>query len=106
MPRTKDPERRDNTLLEAILTVQSDTSEIKTNQAVQGEKIGNIESHLEKLNGKVATQEANTSTLKSAVDILINKEGQRSKIEWLTIENLFKLGFALLLAFLLYRAGI
>ena len=103
MPR-KEIER--NSVLEKLDKIQETTSSIQTTIAVNSEKIGNIEDHLKMLNGKVATQEANGNTMRSAVDILINKEGNRSRIEWLTIENVFKLGFGILLAYLLYKAGI
>lgn len=106
MPRRTQPERRDNTILEAVLNVQADTSEIKTIQAVQGEQINQIIKHQETLNGKVATQESNGNTLRTAVDLLISKEQSRSKLEWLTIENIVKGIFAIAIAYLLYRAGI
>lgn len=117
MPRTTTPERRDNSILDAILSVQADTSEIKTTIAINSERIANINDHLAKLNGKVAAQEANGNSYKTIQDTqtrilqeLVTKDEQRdanrSKLTWLTIENIFKAIFGIAIAYLLYKAGL
>jgi hypothetical protein len=63
-------ERRDNTLLNAILEIQKDTSEIKTSQAVAASKLIDVEDHLKTLNSKVATQEARQQELGSTQTLL------------------------------------
>lgn len=77
----------------------------------------NIEKHLSILNGKVATQESFTRTLHTSLDLQsstlsglvdkdkINREN-RSKLTWLTIENIFKLVFGIAIAYLLFKAGL
>jgi hypothetical protein len=91
--------------------------EILKNLATNTEATKNIEKHLVTLNGKVATQESFTQTLKTAQDLtsatvqsMVDKDRRKSdnnsKIAWLTIENIFKLVFGLAITYLLYKAGI
>jgi hypothetical protein len=90
---------------------------IATDLATNTEATKNIEKHLVTLNGKVAAQESFTRTLQSAVDLnsetlkgLVDREQDRqknkSRLTWLTIENIFKLVFGVAIAYLLYQAGI
>ena len=90
---------------------------IASDLATNTEATKNIEKHLVTLNGKVASQESFTRTLQSAVDLqsrtldgMVLREEQRkdktSRIAWLTIENIFKLAFALAIAYLLFKAGL
>ncbi len=88
-------------------------SDLATNtQATKG-----IEAHLGILNSKVALQEANQSTLKTAFDLqqitltgLVDNEKKRAenrgRIAWLTIDNIFKVVFGIAMAYLLYKAGL
>jgi hypothetical protein len=69
MPRQQ-IERRDNTLLNAVLKIQEDTAEIKTSQAVTTSKLIDVEDHLKTLNSKVATQEARAQELGSTQTLL------------------------------------
>jgi len=91
--------------------------QISKDLATNTEATKNIEKHLVQLNGKVASQESFTRTLKTAVDLqntsiegLLDREKNRaenrSKLAWLTIENIFKLIFAIAIAYLLYKAGL
>lgn len=85
--------------------------------ATNTEATKNIEKHLAQLNSKVALQEANQISLKAASDLhakaidtmLDNermKKERRSRLNWLTIENIFKFVFGVALTYLLYKAGI
>lgn len=89
---------------------------IATDLATNTEATKNIEKHLVTLNGKVASQESFTRTLKTAVDLqsssiegLLDREKSRnenkSKLTWLTIENIFKAVFAIAIAYLVFKAG-
>lgn len=69
MPR-QPIERRDATLLNAVLKIQEDTAEIRTSQAVTASKMIDVEDHLETLNSKVATQEARAQELGSTQALL------------------------------------
>ena len=91
--------------------------EILKNLATNTEATKNIERHLVTLNGKVATAESFTQTLKSAQDLtsaavagLLDREQKRSenrsKLTWLTVENIFKAIFALAISYLLWKAGL
>ena len=91
--------------------------EILKNLATNTEATKNIEKHLIQLNGKVATQESFTQTLKAAQDLtatslqeLIDRNRRKSdantKLAWLTIENIFKFVFGAAITYLLYNAGI
>lgn len=91
--------------------------EILKSIATNTEATKNIEKHLVTLNGKVATQEGFTQTLKQAQDLSSNsiagilerekkKSENSSRLTWLTIENIFKTVFALAIAWLLYQAGL
>jgi hypothetical protein len=91
--------------------------EISKNLATNTEATKNIEKHLVQLNGKVASQESFTRTLKTAVDLqavtldgLVTREAngveRRRKLAWLTIDNIFKFVFGAAMTYLLYKAGI
>lgn len=91
--------------------------EISKNLATNTEATKNIEGHLRLLNSKVALQEANQSTLKTAFDMqqvtlqgLVDKETKRSenrnRLAWLTVDNIFKFVFGVALTYLLYKAGL
>ncbi len=93
-----------------LLTIAKDIA-INTEATKNIDKqVGEVKDHLKTLNGKVAAQESTTSTLKNAVDILIEKDRRKSdnnsRLTWLTIENIFKLVFAIAIAYLLYQAGL
>jgi len=78
MPRQQ-IERRDNTLLNAVLKIQEDTAEIKTSQAVTTSKLIDVEDHLKTLNSKVATQEARAQELGSTQALLTASLGAMQK---------------------------
>jgi RNA-binding protein YlmH len=91
--------------------------EISKNLATNTEATKNIEKHLVQLNGKVASQESFTRTLKTAVDLqavtldgLVTREAngveRRRKLAWLTIDNIFKFVFGAAMTYLLYKAGL
>jgi hypothetical protein len=90
---------------------------ISSDLATNTEATKNIEKHLRDLNGKVASQESFTRTLKTAVDLqavtldgLVTREAngveRRRKLAWLTIDNIFKFVFGAAMTYLLYKAGI
>lgn len=90
---------------------------ISSDLAKNTESTRNIERHLADLNGKVASQESFTRTLKTAVDLqavtldgLVTREAsgveRRRKLAWLTIDNIFKFVFGAAMTYLLYKAGI
>lgn len=90
---------------------------ISADLATNTEATKGIERHLRELNGKVATQESFTRTLHETVQLHtrvldgIDKNSERSsanraRIAWLTVENIFKLAFAIAIAYLLYQAGL
>lgn len=90
--------------------------QIQDSLSTNTEATKNIEKHLSLLNSKVAIQEANQTTLKTAFDMqqvtlqgLVNKEVQhaanRSRIAWLTVDNIFKFVFGVAMTYLLYKAG-
>lgn len=90
---------------------------ISTDLATNTQATKNIEQHLAQLNGKVSTQESFTRTLKTALDLQAvtldglvtretNKAERRKKLEWLTIDNIFKFVFGAAMTYLLYKAGI
>ena len=77
---------------------------ISKDLATNTEATKNIEKHLVTLNGKVATQESFTRTLQTAVDLnnttlegIVAKENERlmnrTKLRWLTLDNVFKFVF-------------
>ena len=89
---------------------------ISADLATNTEATKNIEKHLVQLNGKVASQESFTRTLKTAVDLqaitlqgLVERETKgverRKKLAWLTIDNIFKFVFGAAMTYLLYKAG-
>lgn len=90
--------------------------QISKDLATNTEATKNIERHLETLNGKVATQESFTRTLKTALDLqsttmngLVEREKSRlenrSRLTWLTLDNIFKFVFGVAMTYLLYKAG-
>ncbi len=84
MPR----ERRDQTLINAVLEIQKDISAIKTSQAVATTKMEAVEDHLKTLNGKVASQEirqqeqAATQSLLAASIQSLQKKDERDDDFW------------------------
>lgn len=85
--------------------------------ATNTEATKNIEKHLVTLNGKVASQESFTRTLKAATDLNTStldglvktetiRQENKSRLRWLTIDNIFKFVFGFAIAYLLYKAGI
>jgi hypothetical protein len=90
--------------------------QIAKDMATNTEATKNIERHLRELNGKVATQESFTRTLQTTVELHTSifekmneeqkkREENRSRLNWLTVENVFKFVFALAIAWLLWLAG-
>jgi Fe2+ transport system protein B len=116
MPR-QPIERRDNTVLQAVLEIQKDTSKIITSQAVTETKLSAVEEHLKNLNSKVATQEArqqelgSTQTLLAATIASLQKrddreDEQRSWLQRLTIEKILGFVMTIAIAYLLFKTGI
>lgn len=90
---------------------------ISADLATNTQATKNIEEHLRTLNSKVALQEANQSTLKTAFDLqqvtltgLVDNEKKRvenrSRIAWLTVDNIFKFVFGIAMVYLIYKAGL
>lgn len=107
MPRTP-IERRDNTLLNAILEVQKDTSEIKATIAVNSTRIGNIEDHLKTLNGKVASQEvrqqeqASTQSLLAASITSLQQRDTAQENVWREVQRWAVRGMAVIVLMLFW----
>jgi hypothetical protein len=65
-----DPERRDNTVLQAVLDLTKQVSAIQTELAVNTTETKNIVSRLDKLNGSVAKHDTAISLNEQAIALL------------------------------------